>query len=119
MTAKVLKFQCTSPCNNCPYRKDAPLQLWDKHEFVKLLAGDKKPFTGVYNCHKNNGSICIGYLMNQEKRGFPNLNLRMVFMRNGVDRKYLDKLKCKSEMFNTIEEMASVNYPELNPQNHI
>jgi len=34
----------------------------------------------------------------------------MTLMKEGVKREYLDTLKCKYPMFETIEEMASANF---------
>src|ERR1700753_611730 len=107
------EFKGSTPCNNCPYRKDAPLQKWSIKEFEDLLAADKLLFSPVYGCHKKNGTICKGCLMNQDERAFPNLSLRMELSRQKVVRKYLDSLKCKSERYATVEEMSIANYPEL------
>lgn len=110
-----MKFNCTSPCKNCPYREDAPLQLWDREEFRKLLAHDKAPFGlgKVYGCHKNDGSICRGFLMNQDQRNQPNNNLRMMMSKHGVTRTYLDALASPSPMYASIEEMVAANFPDL------
>jgi hypothetical protein len=108
-----MKFNCTSPCKNCPYRTDAPLRLWDREEFRKLLEHDKDPFGKVYDCHKNNGSICRGYLMDQDERNHPNINLRMMLSKHGVTRTYLDALACSSPMYASIEEMIAANFPDL------
>src|ERR1035437_6274972 len=106
-------FSCSTPCGNCPYRRDSPLQHWDKKEFEQLLQHDKEQFGKVYGCHKNNGTVCRGYLMNQEKRNLPNINLRLQLAEKNVTRKYLEGLKCKSEMFDTIEEMSLANFPDI------
>lgn len=37
MSKKIEPFKCTQPCSNCPYRTDAPLKLWHKSEYEKLL----------------------------------------------------------------------------------
>jgi|SRR6478736_1532975 len=103
-------FSGTHPCKSCPYRKDAKLQFWSKFEFDKLLKEDKQQFGGLYKCHKNDGSCCKGWLINQDSRGLPNINLRMTLMKENVSRSYLDSLKCKVPMFETIEEMANTNY---------
>ena len=108
-----MNFKSKQPCNNCPYRKDAPLQLWHKEEFAKLLEEDKKQFGANYGCHKKNGHICVGWLMNQDERNFPNLNLRLLLSKKGISRDYLDNLKCSSEMYNSIQEMIESNFPEL------
>lgn len=102
-----------SPCNNCPYRKDAPLQLWAKEEFEDLLNSEKEQFGKIYGCHKKDGHVCVGWLMDQDKRNLPSIMLRMSLSKNNVTRKYLDSLHCKSELFESIEEMAKENYPNI------
>lgn len=106
-------FKPTQPCGNCPYRKDAPLALWHCEEFKKLHANDKLQFGPLYDCHKRDGTVCIGWLMNQDERSFPNINLRLKLSKEDITRKYLDSLKCSSERFATIEEMIEANFPEL------
>lgn len=105
-------FSGTQPCANCPYRVDAKRQLWDKYEFAKLLEEDKKQFGGTYLCHKNNGSCCKGWLIDQDKRGFPNIALRMALSSKNITRVYLDKLKSRVPLFSSILEMCKANYPE-------
>ncbi len=104
-------FKGTGPCKDCPYRTDAPKQKWDKYEFDKLLEEDKKQFGGTYKCHKNNGTACKGWLMGQDKRNFPNINLRLMLVKQGIGRKYLDKLKSPAPLYKSIEEMVKANYP--------
>lgn len=101
------------PCNNCPYRKDAPLQHWSIDEFRDLLANDKTQLGAVYGYHKNDGKLCTGFVMNQDKRGIPSIKLRTALIADRVAVGDLDTLYCESEMFNTIEEMSIANYPEL------
>jgi len=107
------RFCKHSPCNNCPYRKDAPLQHWSIEEFKDLLAKDADYMGASYGCHKNDGTLCTGFVMNQYKRDIPSIILRIDFLRLGITVKDLDKLHCKSEMYNSIEEMSYANYPEL------
>ena len=102
-----------SPCNNCPYRKDAPQQHWSIKEFKDLLDKDKEPMGAVYGCHKNDGTLCTGFVMDQDKRGIPSIMLRLNFSKNGVTVADLDQLNCKSELFDNIQEMAVANFPEL------
>lgn len=103
-----------TPCNNCPYRIDAPLRHWSIQEFKDLLKNEATYFGTVYACHKKDGHVCVGWLMMQEKNNFPSIALRISLLHNKVDRKYLDSLKCKSELFETTREMCEENYPELN-----
>lgn len=103
----------TSPCNNCPYRKDAPLQHWSIDEFKDLIAKDSSYMGATYGCHKNDGKLCTGFVMDQDKRGVPSIALRIKFGRDGTGIADLDTLKCKSKLFKSIKEMAGANYPEL------
>jgi hypothetical protein len=106
-------FKGNKPCENCPYRKDAPVKHWHIGEFAKLLRYDKDNFAPTYMCHKNNGCICIGWLIDQDNRRLPNLNLRMSLQRHGITREYLDSLSSPYPMYESIREMIQANFPEL------
>lgn len=108
-----MKYNRKSPCNNCPYRKDAPLKHWAKEEFIDLSKKDSDEIGSVYACHKKDGHVCVGWLMNQDQRGLPSLALRMDLSRQEVNRKYLDALHSKSQMYGSISEMCINNYPEV------
>jgi hypothetical protein len=104
-------YKRTEPCTTCPYRKDAPLQLWSIYEFKKLLKHDKDFFGAIYGCHKKDGHTCVGWLIDQEKRGLPSLALRIDLGKNGVTREYLESLQPLGEHYRSIEEMVYANYP--------
>ena len=106
-------FECTSPCKSCPYRKDVKKEFWHIAEFQKLLDSEQTQFGSVYLCHQNDGSACIGFLMNQDRRRFPSIALRMTLIDHNITREYLDQLECEAEMFDSIEEMCKANFPEL------
>ncbi len=108
-----MKYKGNSPCNNCPYRTDAPREYWEKSHFNELISEDKEMFGKIYGCHKNDQTICRGYLMDQDRRNFPNLNLRLSLCKHNVTREYLDNLKCDVPLFKSIKEMCKANYPEL------
>ncbi len=110
---KVGLFSCKSPCGNCPYRKDAPLRLWDKSEFARLLETENDAMGAIYRCHKNNGSVCVGWLIDQDKRNHPSIMLRMALMKNNITRKYLDSLKSEFKMFRSVKAMVRANFPTL------
>lgn len=106
-----LEFKSNSPCNNCPYRKDAPLKLWHKSEYEKLERSESDNWGCVYGCHKNNGSVCVGWLMNQERRNFPSLALRLKMIKQNITKEFLDSLHCVSEMYASVKDMIQANYP--------
>jgi len=108
-----MDFIKKSPCQNCPYRCDAPLSLWSAKEFINLLKNERSQFGAVYSCHKKDGGVCVGWLMNQDENRIPSIALRLMLSQKGITRKYLDSLNCKSKRFETIEEMIVANFPEL------
>lgn len=105
-------YKKRTPCNNCPYRKDAPLAHWSVEEFKHLMETEKDQLGTVYGCHKNDGSVCIGWLMNQDERDFPSIALRISLSANNIDRKYLDSLHCNVPRFASVEEMCKANFPD-------
>ena len=108
-----MDYKRKQPCNNCPYRCDAPLQHWSKEEFSDLMKKDSDYMGAVYGCHKNDGHVCVGWLMDQDNRNLPSIMLRISLSKNQVNRTYLDDLNCKSKMFGSIKEMVKANYPEI------
>lgn len=110
---KVERFKCTSPCNNCPYRTDAPLQLWHKEEYEKLLKYESDAMGTIYNCHKNNGNVCVGWLIKQDENNFPSIYLRIALGQKGITRDYLDSLNSPAPLYENVEVMIKANYPEL------
>lgn len=108
-----MEFTGKTPCNNCPYRKDAPLKHWSRDEFTKLLNTEKALMGSVFGCHKNNGTVCKGWLMDQDKRNFPSISLRLELARQKITREYLDSLHYKGPLFESARDMCTANYPEL------
>lgn len=105
-------FSNNKPCGTCPYRKDAPRRLWARDEFEDLLANENSELGTVYLCHKKNGCVCVGWLIEQDRRGLPSIALRLALLRHGIDRHYLDSLDSTARLFNNIEEMVRANFPD-------
>lgn len=110
---KVPLFHCTQPCSNCPYRTDAPLKLWHKSEFKKLLETENNQMGATYKCHKNNGSICVGWLMKQDENRLPSIMLRIALSTHNITREYMDSLKSPAPLFKNVREMIKANFPEI------
>lgn len=105
-------FYMMNPCNDCPYRLDAPLRKWDVDEFKTLVEHERTKMGTVYGCHKDNGHACVGWLINQDNHGLPSITLRMRLMRLNVGRDYLDNIGKGVELFKCVEDMVIANYPE-------
>lgn len=109
------------PCAKCPYRKDAPLELWSPEEFKGVLEQDKAVLGNVFACHKHGkkmraekaAPLCAGYVLDQVKRDIPSNALRLLLVRSGNPQRSMDRLKAVSAnglaMYETIEEMCSAN----------
>lgn len=101
------------PCDNCPYRTDAPLKHWAKEEFINLMQKDKDYFGATFGCHKKDDHVCVGWLIDQDKRNLPSIQLRLSLSQNNVTIAYLDSLFCKVPLFKSIKDMVKANYPDL------
>lgn len=105
------------PCNNCPYRRDAPTEFWHREEFEKLLESDADPLNGhLFACHKSidilpeDRPACIGWLLDQRKRGLPSIQLRLKLMRDPVLLEVLEQATDDGlDLFDSIEEMCAAN----------
>lgn len=54
-----------APCGSCPYRKDVPSGLWERHEYDKLPKYDGPTWgqpTSIFLCHQRDGNLCGGGL---------------------------------------------------------
>lgn len=101
------------PCSSCPYRVDAKRQLWAVEEFERLLEKDRDLLGAIYRCHKNDGSICRGWLINQRERNFPSVALQINLGTKDISDDYIDGLYSPAPLFETIEAMIQANYPEF------
>jgi hypothetical protein len=112
-----VKHDRLSPCKSCPYRKDAKLGFWDKEHFVKLLADDRDPMHGaMYQCHEDgkkpdkDRDFCIGWLLSQQERGTPSIQLRLKLM---SDQEACNQYKSITnnglEMYESIVDMCDSN----------
>lgn len=103
-----------SPCKKCPYRKDAPLRLWSVQEFTDLIKNESSEMGAIYGCHNKDGKICTGWLMDQDRRNLPSIQLRISLSKNNISREFLDSLISDYELYPSIKDMIIANYPELN-----
>jgi hypothetical protein len=92
------------PCQNCPWRVDAPRQHWDPTHFVEIWRGCQDDAMHVMLCHKSNalpkkdqGDIpCQGWI---RVMGFSAIGVRLLAMQDKI----------------TIEEVEDKDGPELFP----
>jgi len=110
-----------TPCENCPYRMDAPRRHWDRAEFEGVLRHEADieagvGFGAVYSCHKHGvlpeaeRGMCAGWLLDQRKRGLPSIALRLALI---SERGAGEALEAVSDgghpMFRTVKAMCRAN----------
>lgn len=105
-----------TPCENCPYRIDAPRGYWHPEEFESVLAAEEREFGGIFACHKHKilpeekRGLCAGWLLDQKRRNLPSIMLRIKL---GSDPSMLDAFEKVSDgghaMFDSIESMCIAN----------
>jgi hypothetical protein len=108
------------PCATCPYRRETKLRLWDIFEFQRLLKQDTNPVHGsTFGCHmyrtkpKEEHRPCVGWLLDQKKRGEPSIQLRLILMGNESARALYKHISRKGlRLYKSIEAMCRANYPE-------
>jgi hypothetical protein len=105
------------PCNNCPYRKDAPTEFWHREEFENLLESDADPLNGgIFACHKGKDrppeerTVCIGWLLDQKNRNIPSIQLRLKLLRDSELVEITEQATGEGlELYDSIEEMCKAN----------
>jgi len=75
---KVRSNEHRSPCNNCPWRKDAPMGYWHPKHFRDVWYDCQDDGLGLMLCHKSKAAkrpiICAGYALIV---GFDSIGLRI------------------------------------------
>lgn len=113
------KVHMTKPCENCPYRQDAPRNLWNRREFEGVLDGERSPLGKIFACHKQAAfedprrrGFCAGWFLDQKKRNFPSILLRAAFSSMGDEATTALVEACNAEgleLFDSVDEMCRAN----------
>jgi hypothetical protein len=106
----------TRPCENCPYRMDAPRYHWHRDEFLSVLAAENSQMGSIFACHKQakmppaERGICAGWLLDQKKRGVPSIMLRIKLAQDAVARAAYEAVSGDGlRLFRTIKAMCRAN----------
>jgi len=104
------------PCENCPYRMDAPRGHWSREEFEGVLGCEHTQLGSTYACHKQQDltpeerGFCAGWLLDQKKRNLPSLKLRLELIRDVTAVHALKHVSAEGiPMFPTIKAMCRAN----------
>lgn len=106
----------TRPCENCPYRKDAPLKHWHRTEYESVMAGEQSQMGTTFACHKQRDlpqerrGLCAGFLADQKERNVPSIALRLVLMQDEGARQAYENVDTSGlEMYPDAETMCRAN----------
>jgi hypothetical protein len=107
----------TKPCDTCPYRRSTPVGVWDEVEYENLRKHDADTIMGHnFNCHLSaklpaaERSLCVGWLADQKRRGFPAIQLRMLMMRKPSVAELVESIDDNDpDLYSSIEEMCRAN----------
>ena len=110
-------FDMDRPCENCPYRTDAPRQLWHPDEFRKVRASEQDPVMGaMFDCHKGKDRLqaehrlCVGWLLDQKKRNVPSIQLRLLLMNKKEASALFERISARGlKLFSSIAAMCRAN----------
>ena len=109
-----LHWDKREPCKSCPYRRDAPLNLWSNEEFEDLLASERTQKGTTYGCHeygkrREQAQVCVGWLLNQRENNVPSMMLRLALMTNNAALACYNEDSSPVEMYESVEEMCAEN----------
>ncbi len=102
-----MNFKVKSPCNDCPFRIDHPIQL--AHGRMNGIMNDVLRGDKTFACHKTTHgakretSHCAGALILLEKSGRPNWRVRFAMMLGFLDP---SKLNMKAPVGNEKQILA-------------
>ncbi len=106
---------CTTPCAKCPYRKDAPLALWSREEFTRLMETEADLVGSVFGCHNNDATVCRGWFLDQRRRYYPSIRLRVLLATSNIDPVALEAITAPEgvDLFPSVNAMVKANFPRL------
>ena len=112
MTA-VEAIKLRRPCDNCPWRVDAPRDYWDPQHFVDIWKGCQDDGMHIMLCHKSNAAPkdkrheipCQGWI---RVMGFDAIGVRLLVMRNQATHAEVED-KAGPELFPTFTAMMKAN----------
>jgi hypothetical protein len=112
MDAMSKSERCRKPCANCPWRKDAPTEHWDRQHFLDIWRNCQDDGLGLMACHKASlvaapadKPICQGWV---RVMGYKSIGVRIAMVRGRVtDREIKDRKGLR--LYGSFEEMLRAN----------
>lgn len=113
-----MKWDNRTPCASCPYRRDVPVGTWHVSEFQNLLANDRDERNGrTFACHRHRKQpveerhLCVGWFLDQQRRGTPSLMLRLLALRGGDEAAafWREAHDGGHDLYDSLDEMCEAN----------
>lgn len=114
------KHDQREPCGNCPFLRSAPLAHWTPEHYLMLAeieSNEGALGSNVFACHKykdpEQSQYCVGWLLDQRRKGTTSLSLRFDVYRNADA--YNQYKECKppngdmSLMYDDVQELVIAN----------
>lgn len=109
------------PCNNCPWRKDAPRSHWDPQHFRDIYRSCQDDGLHVMLCHKatavpeeqRGNLICRGWV---RVMGCDSIGVRLLLIKGTITHEDLD-VAGGPELFKTFDAMLKANRIPLPARN--
>lgn len=80
---------------------------------MKLYESEKDELGAVYQCHKKDDHVCVGWLIDQRDRNYPSIRLRLALSKHRVPVEYLESLSSPKELFESVLAMCKANYKRV------
>ena len=104
------------PCENCPWRVDAPREYWDSQHFRDIWQNCQDDGLHIMQCHKSATApetiVCQGWLRVMKTDA---VGVRIALMRGQATLEEMND--ASTALFTSFEEVMAANNVELPPRN--
>ncbi len=98
-----LSFDATSPCRDCPWRRDVKPGKFPPQKFEQWAESCEPGFGAFFQCHQK-PVVCVGYLMCPDSLN--NNRVRMALIKKQLNPQ---RLSSKAPLYESYVEMAAAN----------
>ena len=110
----------TTPCADCPYRRDAAVRHWHDEEFAKVRAAQRAERSGglhggTFACHKHavlpekERGWCAGWALQQRADNVPSIPLRIMLLDPATADAFRALDAKGADLYDSVDEMLDAN----------
>ena len=111
-----MKYNLKRPCENCPFKREAPRGVWTADHYTMLQGLCEKHTSpsnmGTFACHDTRPEgthACAGWVLWQQEHCFPSLGIRLAMSLGHCTARDIEALDHEVEIFTDVDELAEVN----------